>query len=421
MSKLNFKLELFLDMYNLKFDKRLIIYRLPISLLMNELIYYFDISDILRLLPIYYTRNEIIIILQIIKSLPIESYDDLEETVSFIQNFYEILDNFDEYNKFDIVKYVKYLNKQKIHIIDISQNISNIKLMEIDYEYLNNYINQLCLTEEIIRDCENSMNRLLDQVATKSICDLIKKPNKEYTLETNQKFTRKINMKLSILVQILISYKILKVVNDLDRILLNITDSQFGKEFINYYEQYNTFSFSEYDEISDEELLDDDMKFIEIPYYIIFRHRIDKRMLLVNPNFIITDPNSLAIDFPTDAFNRFDYYYDLIKLYLNLPYIQDDSSFVYKFITKDHKTLNFNLLSISKIIYMQEHLQYITYDQMLQIGKNVIDYCRKKLLIGKKLIKGTILKDSKEIEFFMYPNTKEVYDTIIKCLEQIVC
>jgi hypothetical protein len=422
MAKLDLKLELLSDMCA-KSSKILIISRLPITLLTDEIMCYLDIRDICRLLPIYYTRNQIIIILQIINSLPIESYDEFEEIVSFIRNFREMFCNFDQYNKFDIAKYVKYLNKQKIQILDILRTITSIKLMEIDYESLNNYMKQLCLAEETIRDCENSM-----QETATSQCDSIRKPSKklskEYTLEVNQEFTKKISTRLSSFVEILFSYRILKVLSDLSIILQNIKDAQTAKEFVDYYEQHNKFQFFDYyDEISNDERLDDEEIPKQVPYYIKFTRGIDKRIPLVNPNFTIADPNALDVDFPTDAFNRFDFYYKLIKMYLNLPYIQDDCSYVHKFVfvIEDQKTLDFNLLSISKIIYKQKHLQHITHERMLEIGKKVINYCKKELSIGQKLIKGEKLKDGKLIEFIMYPNTKEVYNTIVRCLEQIVC
>jgi len=57
-----------------------------------------------------------------------------------------------------------YLNKQKIQILDISRTISSVKLIDINYESFNNYMKymkQLCLTEETIRDCENSMQEAI--------------------------------------------------------------------------------------------------------------------------------------------------------------------------------------------------------------------------------------------------------------------
>ena len=227
------------------------------------------------------------------------------------------------------------------------------------------------------------------------------------------------------LIQILNSYKIFKVVKDLDTLLLNFisdpSNIDFGKEFTNYYDKYNSFWFYEYSKI---EIDDDDNdtifeKFKEIPYYIKFSDQIDIRMPLVNPIGIISDINNIQIDVPIDIFTIFKYYYDLIKLYVNPPFLQDDCSFEYQFVIKDDIILNFNLLSISKLIYKQEHLSNINHDQMLKIGKQVIKYFREHIVISKSFLKGKNIKDGQQIEFIMYPNTKEVYDTIIKCLKRI--
>jgi hypothetical protein len=229
------------------------------------------------------------------------------------------------------------------------------------------------------------------------------------------------------LVDILNSYRIFKVVEDLNTLLLNFksdpSNIEFGKEFTNYYDEYNSFSFDEYSTVEIED--DDDYdtifkKFIEIPYYVKFSDQIDIRLQLINPIGTIFNIENTQIDFPIDTFKTFKYYYDIIRLYVNLPFLQDDCSFEYQLIIKDDITLNCNLLSISKLIYKQEHLSNINHNQMLKIGKQVIKYCREHLVISKSFLKGKKIKDGQQIEFIMYPNTKEVYDTIIKCLEQII-